>query len=61
MAVPQVVDADPLHARLEASTVHLMVEEALRVGEDPLSLGEVRVLEPRADLLYEKVGQDVVR
>lgn len=41
MAVPEVVDADPLHAALGASSLHLVAEEVLGCREYPVMRSEV--------------------
>ena len=63
MAVPEVVNADGLEAGRLAPARHLVAEEVLGHGEDPLVGVEVERGEERLHLLREEArhGDDAVR
>lgn len=56
VAVPEVVDADGLEAGRFASALHLVAEEVLGHGEDPLVGVEVEEGEERLQLLSAEAG-----
>ena len=58
MAVPEIMDTDPLHTGCRSTSIHFMMEKVLRNGEYPLVIFDpIEYLQELFDLLDQEIWQ----